>query len=689
VTEAARPPRAEAREGTDPYAWLRDEQWQAVIADPAKLTPAIRAYLEAENAYTDHVLAPLAALRSALVAEMRARIKEDDSSVPVPDGPFAYYARHVSGGQHPVFCRRPRDGGAETVLLDGNAAAEGLAYFRVGAMQHSPDHRRLAWTIDTAGSEIFTLYVRDLESGALLGVPVTGVHGGSVAWANDSATLFYTQLDAQHRPTKVFRHAVAGAPDSDALVHEEKDAAFYLGLGKTESEKFIVIGASSHANTSESWLLDADAALAPPVLVEPRADGIDYDVSHRGDRLYIRTNADGAEDYKIVTAPVGAPGRAHWRDLVAHREGVLIRGIELYRDWLIRSERANALPRLVVRHLESGDEHTIAFDEEAYDLSLQGGMEFAGDTLRFSYSSMATPSSVFDYAMASRTRTLRKRQEVPSGHDPDDYVVRRIQAPARDGEQVPVSILYRRGTKLDGSAPLLLYGYGSYGISVPPSFSTNRLSLVDRGIIYAIAHIRGGMDKGFRWYRDGKLTKKLNTFHDFIDAGEALVKQGFTARGRIAIHGGSAGGLLVGASINMQPDLFRAAVAEVPFVDVLATISDASLPLTPPEWSEWGNPLEDAAARALMISYSPYDNVRAQAYPDLLATAGISDPRVTYWEPAKWVAKLRANDTGNATILLKTNMGAGHGGAAGRFDRLEEVALTYAFILRAFGKATA
>ena len=689
MSDTAKPPRAEARAGADPYAWLRDEQWQAVIADPAQLSTAIRAYLEAENAYTDLVLAPLENLCAALVAEMRARIKEDDSSVPVPNGPFAYYSRYVPGGQHPIFCRSPRDGGTEKVLLDGNAAAAGLAYFRVGSLQHSRDHRRLAWTVDTAGSEIFTLYVRDLESGLLLGAPVTDVHGGSVAWANDGETLFYTQLDSRHRPTKVFRHGAATAPDADVLVYEEKDAAFYLGLGKTESEKFIVIGASSHANTSEAWLIDADAPFAPPVLVEPRADGIDYDVSHRGDRLYIRTNADGAEDYKIVTAPAAAPGRTQWRDLVAHRDGVLIRGLEIYRDWLVRAERVDALPRIVLRHLETGAEHTIAFDEEAYDLSLQGGMEFAGDTLRFSYSSMATPATVFDYAMGSRTRTLRKRQEVPSGHNPDGYVVRRIQAPARDGESVPVSILYRKETKLDGSAPLLLYGYGSYGISIPPSFSTNRLSLVDRGVVYAIAHIRGGMDKGFRWYRDGKLTKKLNTFHDFIDAGEALVQQGFTARGRIAIHGGSAGGLLVGASINMRPDLFRAAVAEVPFVDVLATISDASLPLTPPEWSEWGNPIEDAAARALMASYSPYDNVTAQAYPDILATAGISDPRVPYWEPAKWVARLRAHDTGHATILLKTNMGAGHGGAAGRFDRLEEVALTYAFILRAFEKAVA
>ena len=689
MSDTAKPPRAEARAGADPYAWLRDEQWQAVIADPAQLSTAIRAYLEAENAYTDLVLAPLENLCAALVAEMRARIKEDDSSVPVPNGPFAYYSRYVPGGQHPIFCRSPRDGGTEKVLLDGNAAAAGLAYFRVGSLQHSRDHRRLAWTVDTAGSEIFTLYVRDLESGLLLGAPVTDVHGGSVAWANDGETLFYTQLDSRHRPTKVFRHGAATAPDADVLVYEEKDAAFYLGLGKTESEKFIVIGASSHANTSEAWLIDADAPFAPPVLVEPRADGIDYDVSHRGDRLYIRTNADGAEDYKIVTAPAAAPGRTQWRDLDAHRDGVLIRGLEIYRDWLVRAERVDALPRIVLRHLETGAEHTIAFDEEAYDLSLQGGMEFAGDTLRFSYSSMATPATVFDYAMGSRTRTLRKRQEVPSGHNPDGYVVRRIQAPARDGESVPVSILYRKETKLDGSAPLLLYGYGSYGISIPPSFSTNRLSLVDRGVVYAIAHIRGGMDKGFRWYRDGKLTKKLNTFHDFIDAGEALVQQGFTARGRIAIHGGSAGGLLVGASINMRPDLFRAAVAEVPFVDVLATISDASLPLTPPEWSEWGNPIEDAAARALMASYSPYDNVTAQAYPDILATAGISDPRVTYWEPAKWVARLRAHDTGHATILLKTNMGAGHGGAAGRFDRLEEVALTYAFILRAFEKAVA
>ena len=446
----------------------------------------------------------------------------------------------------------------------------------------------------------------------------------------------------------------------------------------------MVVDAHDHV-TSEARLVDAARPDSAPVLVAARDPMTEYDVSHHGDRLIILTNAGGAEDFRIVETPIATPGREHWVDLVPHRPGVLIAGFEVYARWLVRLERENALPRIVVRDLASGEEHAIAFEEEAYSLGLAGGYEFDTDTLRFTYSSMTTPEHVYDYDMRTRKRVVRKVQEVPSGHDPADYVTRRIMAASHDGEAVPVSVLHRKDTPLDGSAPLLLYGYGSYGMSMPASFGTTRLSLVDRGFVYAVAHVRGGTERGYAWYTGGKLAKKTNTFHDFIAAARALAERGFTRRGRIAIHGGSAGGLLVGACTNMAPELFHAVIAEVPFVDVLNTICDDTLPLTPPEWPEWGNPLESEAAYDCIAAYSPYDNVEAKAYPHIIATAGLTDPRVTYWEPAKWVAKLRATKTDDHLLVLHTNMEAGHGGAAGRFDRLKETALVYAFVLQVFG----
>ena len=507
---------------------------------------------------------------------------------------------------------------------------------------------------------------------------------GGFTWAADHQTLFYTVLDDNHRPCKVLRHRIGTDPADDVLVYVEPDAGFFLNVAITESRRFVVIDAHDHV-TSEVRLVDADRPESAPVVVAERDPNTEYDVSHHADRLLILTNADGAEDFKIVETPVASPGRAHWVDLVPHRPGVLIAGFDVYARWLVRLERENALPRIVVRDLENGEEHEIAFDEEAYSLGLAGGYEFDTDTLRFTYSSMTTPEHVYDYDMRTRERVVRKVQEVPSGHDPADYVTRRIMAASHDGEAVPVSVLHHRDTALDGSAPLLLYGYGSYGMSMPASFATTRLSLVDRGFVYAIAHVRGGTERGYGWYTDGKLAKKPNTFHDFIAAAHALADRGFTRRGRIAIHGGSAGGLLVGACANMAPELFHAVIAEVPFVDVLNTICDDSLPLTPPEWPEWGNPLESETAYDCIAAYSPYDNVEAKDYPHIIATAGLTDPRVTYWEPAKWVAKLRAAKTDDRLLVLHTNMEAGHGGAAGRFDRLKETALVYAFVLHVFG----
>ncbi|AWM86450.1 S9 family peptidase [Microvirga sp. 17 mud 1-3] len=663
----------------DPYAWLKDENWKEVLKNPEALSPEIRTVLERENAYAAQVLRGTEAFQEKLVAEMRGRIKEDDSSVPAPDGPFSYFTRYREGGQHPLVCRMPRQGGAETIMLDGDREAEGHAFFDLGGADHSPDHRLMAWSADIKGSEYFTIRVRELESGRELDDAVPRTSGDAV-WLGDSSGFYYVELDDNHRPVRVRRHILGRPAEEDAIVYEEKDPGFFVKVGLTQSGTFAVIEASDH-ETSEVWLLDRADPAARPRLVEPRTPQLQYDVEHRGDDLIILTNADGAEDFKIMTAPVATPQRQYWRDLVPYRPGTMILFVVALARHLVRLEREDAKPRIVVRDFATGREETIAFPEETYSLGVDPGYEFDTDTIRFRYSSLTTPGEVLDYDLRTGERTLRKRQEVPSGHNPDDYVTRRIFATAADGAQVPISLVHRREVVPDGTAPLLLYGYGSYGVSMSAAFRTNILSLVDRGFVYAIAHIRGGTEKGWHWYLDGKREKKTNTFTDFIAAGEALVAAGYTARGRIVAHGGSAGGMLMGAVANMAPDLFAGIVAEVPFVDVLNTMLDADLPLTPPEWPEWGNPGADEAAFRTILSYSPYDNVKAQAYPAILALAGLTDPRVTYWEPAKWAARLRATMTGGGPVVLKLNMEAGHGGAAGRFDRLEEVALAYTFAL--------
>jgi oligopeptidase B len=522
--------------------------------------------------------------------------------------------------------------------------------------------------------------IRDLDTGLAVGDTLADAHG-DVVWANDGRHLFYTVIDVNHRPQAVKLHRLGTEQDRDTLVYEEADPGFFVGVSLTESRRFVVVDTHDHT-TSESWLVPADEPDATPRLVVPRERDVEYDVTHHGERLLVRTNADGAEDFKLVEAPIEQPGRESWRDLVAHVPGRLIVSFEVFSGHLVRLERENALPRIVVSDLESGAEHVIEHHEAAYRLALDNGYEFDTTRLRFEYSSPTTPARVYDYDMRSRERTLRKEQSVPSGHDPSRYVTRRLLAPAPDGEQIPVTVLELRDTPHDGSAPLLIYGYGAYGISMPASFSTNRLSLVDRGFVYAIAHVRGGMERGYRWYREGKLEHKTNSFTDFIAVAEHLVAEGYTSAGRIAAHGASAGGMLMGAIANMRPDLFAAVVAEVPFVDVLSTMCDETLPLTPPEWNEWGDPLHDPQAHARIRDYSPYDNVRAQDYPAILATGGVSDPRVTYWEPAKWVARLRELRTNDAPLLLKINLAAGHGGASGRFERLEEIALAYAFVIR-------
>ena len=670
---------------TDDYAWLKDENWQEVLRDPSVLDPDIRGHLEAENAYTESLLGHTAPLQKKLVAEMRGRIKEDDSSVPSPDGPFAYFRKYREGGQHEMFGRMPRGGGAETIVLDGDALARDHAYFKFGGSRHSPDHRLVAWSADIKGSEYFSIRVREWDGGRDLDDVVEETDGG-VVWATDCKSFFYVKLDDNHRPMQVWRHRLGTPQADDVLIHEEQDAGWFTHIHESTSGRFCVIAGGDH-ETSEQRLIDLAAPDTPPRLVAAREMGVQYSLADRGDELFILTNADDAIDFKIVTAPLAAPERANWRDLIPHRAGIYVIDHDLYSGHMVRLERANALPSIIIRDLASGEEHAIAFDETAYSLDAMGGYEFDTKSLRFSYSSMTTPSEVYDYDMAARTRTLRKRQEIPSGHNAADYVTTRIMARAEDGAEVPISLLHRRDFKQDGRAPLLLYGYGSYGHAMPASFNASRLSLVDRGFVYAIAHIRGGTDKGWGWYLDGKREKKTNSFDDFSACARALIETKYTSAKRIVGHGGSAGGMLMGAVANRAGDLFSGIVAEVPFVDVLNTMLDDSLPLTPPEWPEWGNPIESEKDFRTILSYSPYDNVAAKPYPAILAMAGLTDPRVTYWEPAKWIARLRATMSGGGPVMLRTNMGAGHGGASGRFNRLDEVAIVYAFALWAVGLA--
>ena len=675
----------------DEFAWLKAANWQEVLRDPSKLDPAIRAYLEAENGYAGHVLADTDSLQAQLFSEMKGRIREDDWTPPSPDGEFAYFVRYRGGGQHPLICRRQRSGQGDEILIDGDALAAEASFFQLGGTRHSSDHRLLAWASDRAGSEFYTVHVRDLQTGADLSDTVPETSGSSVVWTRDGRAFYYVHVDANHRTSKVFRHILGTPAAADALVYAEADPGFFVAISSLQSRQFGEISIYDH-ETSEAWLIDLAVPDAVPFCVAAREKGVQYEVEHHPDlfgqpALLIRTNVDDAENFKIVWTPLASPARANWREFIPQRADVYLLSSALLRDWLIRLERENGLPRIVARRLADGEEHAIAFSEEAYSLSIDPGYEFATDLLRFTYSSMTTPAETWDYDLARRTRTLRKRQEIPSGHDPADYVTRRLFAVAPDGESVPISILYRKDVGRDGSAPCLLYGYGSYGIAIPAAFQANRLSLVDRGFIYAIAHVRGGTEKGWRWYREGKLANKHNTFSDFFAAAEHLGAERWTAPDRIVAHGGSAGGMLMGAVANMRPELFGGIIAEVPFVDVLNTMLDESLPLTPPEWHEWGNPIGDPHAFHTIFSYSPYENVRPQDYPAILALTGIADPRVLYWEPAKWVARLRDRRTGSSLLAFRINMSAGHMGAAGRFERLKEVALAYAFAVKVTGGA--
>ncbi|WGM31011.1 S9 family peptidase [Brevundimonas sp. NIBR11] len=685
------------RTRTDDYQWMKDDNWQAVLRDPTLIKADVKEHLEAENAYREAMLASTRPLQALMFEEMKGRIKEDDSSVPSPDGPWEYFTEYRTGDQHPRYMRVERQGTwfqdgrmvtknfivapTPQLLLDCNVLAQGKAYSEVSAVEHSPDHSLFAYAEDAQGSEVHRIYVKDLATGEVLPDVIQSATG-NFTFSPDSQWIFWTNRDDNGRPDKIFRRPARGGEIT--LVYEEADDGMFMGVERTSDDAFIVIGIQNQ-ETSEARYIPGERPTSAPQVLAEREVAVRYDADHWSDRWVIRTNADDAIDFKIVQVSTERPARAGWTDLVPHTPGRFIEGMALVKNFIARQERADANTKIVIRSRE-GDEHEIAVDEPAYALSLGGASEFETTTMRYGYNSPSTPTSTYDYDLRTRERVLRKVQEVPSGHDPADYVVERLNAPATDGQLVPVTVLRRRTTRVDGSAPVLLYGYGSYGIPMAASFSTNRLSLVDRGWIYAIAHIRGGSDKGWGWFLEGRKFKKKNTFTDFTAAADHLIAQSYARAGHIVAQGGSAGGLLMGAVTNMRPELWAGVIGQVPFVDVINTMSDTTLPLTPPEWPEWGNPIEDVEAYDYIASYSPYDNVEAKAYPAILATGGLSDPRVTYWEPEKWVAKLRPATTSGKPVLLKINMEAGHGGASGRFDYLKEVAHDHAFAVWAIEK---
>jgi oligopeptidase B len=654
----------------DNYHWLRD-----------KGNPEVIKYLEAENAYTEAGLKHTAGLQETLYKELLGRIKETDTNVPYLKDGYWYYSRTEQGKNYPIYCRKRGSLDApEQVILDQNALAAGKKFHALGGFDVSPDGSKLLYLEDLTAFREYTLHVKDLADDKIL-ESIPDVWNGT-AWADDSKTFFYMKADAAKRGNAVWRHVMGTPREQDVKVFQEDNVLYNVGVFRSRSGKYIFIPADGF--TSSEWrMIPAAQPSTAPRIVAPRQANVEYAVDHGGAFFYIHTNRD-ARNFRVMRAPEADPSPANWTDWVAHRADAFVEGIEVFRRYVILAERREGLRRLRVFDLQADRSHEITFPETAYGVFPTANPEFDTETFRFNYSSLVTPSSVYDYNMASRDRQLKKQQEIPSGFDPSQYEVQRRMAPARDGVQVPVSILARKGIRLDGSNPLLLYAYGSYGATTEPTFNPNVFSLVDRGMVYAIAHIRGGQEMGRQWYDDGKMMKKKNTFNDFIDVAEYLVKSGYTHSDRLVANGGSAGGLLMGAVVNMRPDLFKAIVADVPFVDVINTMLDTSLPLTSQEWEQWGNP-HKKDEYLYMKSYSPYDNVEKKAYPSMLVTTSLNDSQVMYFEPAKWVAKLRAMKTDKNPLYLKTNLAGGHGGSSGRYDRLRETAFRYAFILDTVG----
>lgn len=680
----AKPPVAEQRAYSyerhgytisDPYHWLKDQNYPKVDDED------VLDYLKAENQWFEQNMEGQKALTKSLFAEMKARIKEDESSVPQKDGDWIYWAKFEEGMQYKQHYRKSVSGSADQLILDENALAKGKEYFRLGAMSVSPDGKLLAFSVDDTGAERFEARIKNLETGKMLTDVIPGTLS-SLVWSADSKNLLYGLANENWRTDNARMHVIGSDPKDDIELYKENQDGFTVGIGLTQSEKFIVI-ATGDNETSEVRLVPTDNPTAEQLLISPRKKGREYSVEEHDGRLYILTNDDHV-NFRLATASLDKP--SEWTTLIAGSDVFYLTDMTPFKDFYVTEGRENGLDQVEIRsYTDPLKVERIAFPEASYNAGLDDNPEYNVSKLRLGYESMVTPDTVYDYMLADKKLETLKVQEIPSGYDASQYTTERLTIKARDGAMVPVSLVYKNGTKLDGSAPLHLYAYGAYGYAVPPSFSTTRLSLVDRDFVYAIAHIRGGDDLGRNWYLQGKLMQRTNTFNDFVDVAKGLADKGYTAKGRISASGGSAGGELMGAIVNSDPDLWGAIVAHVPFVDVLNTMQDESLPLTPGEWSEWGNPITDKTAFEYIRSYSPYDQVNAQNYPPLLITCGLNDPRVTYWEPAKWAAKLRATKTDDNILLLKTNMGAGHGGKSGRWNQIEETAEEFAFILWQMG----
>jgi oligopeptidase B len=662
----------------DNYSWIKQKDWKEVILNPSKLNSQVKKYLDEENLFKENQLKDINDLEKKLFEELKSKIKNEDNSVPKKDGNYFYGYKYNKNSEYPIYYRKNITNNSEEIILDCEKKSKTHTYFNVASISHSHDHKHVAYNIDTNGSEYFSIFIEDIQKKELLSPEIKNTTG-DIVWSLDNKYIFYVRLDQNHRPTKVFQHKIGSNSEKDLLIYEEKDPSFFCSINLSKTKNYLFIRTADH-ETSEYLFINLKLNEMKPILFRKRIKKIEYDLEHHEKFFLISTNVDNAKNFKIMISHEESYQK--WVEFIPYDRVNLILDFILLKDWLVRLERTEGSENIIILNLNNKDQHKISFDEEAYNLSLDHGYEYETDIFRYSYSSPTTPKSIFDYDCKSKKQELKKTQEVPSGHNKDDYICKKIFATAHDNEKIPITIFYKKGVKLDSNNYLLLYGYGSYGISIPSNFSTNRLSLVDRGIVYAIAHVRGGKEKGYEWYENGKLLNKKNTFLDFISCAEKLCEDKYTSPKKIVAQGGSAGGLLMGYIANERPDLFLGIIAQVPFVDICNTMLDEDLPLTVTEIPEWGDIKNDKKSFLYVKSYSPYDNVKKQNYPHMLVTGGISDPRVTYWEMTKWVAKLRENKTDNNLLLLHMNMTAGHSGASGRFDYLKEIAMEYGFVLK-------
>lgn len=662
----------------DNYSWIKQKDWKEVILNPNKLNAHVKKYLDEENLFKENQLKDINDIEKKLFVELKSKIKNEDNSVPKKDGNYFYGFKYNKNSEYPIYYRKNIINNSEEIILDCEKKSKTHTYFNVASISHSHDHNHVAYNIDTNGSEYFSIFIKDIQKKELLSPEIKNTTG-DIVWSLDNKYIFYVRLDQNHRPTKVFQHKIGSNSEKDLLIYEEKDPSFFCSINLSKTKNYLFIRTADH-ETSEYLFINLKLNEITPTLFKKRVKKIEYDLEHHEKFFLISTNVDNAKNFKIMISHEESYEK--WKEFIPYERVNLILDFILLKDWLIRLERTDGSENIIILNLDNKHQHKISFDEEAYNLSLDHGYEYDTDTFRYSYSSPTTPKSILDYDCKSKKQELKKTQEVPSGHNKDDYICKKIFATAHDNEKIPITILYKKDVKLDSNNYLLLYGYGSYGISLPSNFSTNRLSLVDRGIVYAIAHIRGGKEKGYEWYQNGKLLNKKNTFLDFISCAEKLCEDKYTSPKKIVAQGGSAGGLLMGYIANERPDLFLGIIAQVPFVDICNTMLDEDLPLTVTEIPEWGDIKNDKKSFLYVKSYSPYDNVKKQNYPHMLVTGGISDPRVTYWEMTKWVAKLRENKTDNNLLLLHMNMTAGHSGASGRFDYLKEIAMEYGFVLK-------